>query len=79
MKKLIYLITIVTVLGSMTACKKLLERSPNDKISSGTMWTTESLVDQGVIGVYYSLQRPVRSNGLIGTAADRSSKNFTKG
>ncbi len=68
MKKLIYLITIVTVLGSMTACKKLLERSPNDKISSGTMWTTESLVDQGVIGVYYSLQRPVRSNGLIGTA-----------
>nr|WP_211218088.1 RagB/SusD family nutrient uptake outer membrane protein [Niabella aurantiaca] len=34
------------------------------------MWTTESLVDQGVIGVYYSLQRPVRSNGLIGTATN---------
>ncbi|MCD2421890.1 RagB/SusD family nutrient uptake outer membrane protein [Niabella pedocola] len=34
------------------------------------MWTTESLVDQGVIGVYYSLQRPVRSDGIVGTSAN---------
>lgn len=68
MKKLIYLLTITGMLGGLSACKKILDLSPNDKISSGTMWTTESLVDQGVIGVYYSLQRPVQSNGLIGTS-----------
>lgn len=32
------------------------------------MWTSESLVDQGVIGVYYSLQRPVYSNGIVGAS-----------
>jgi hypothetical protein len=32
------------------------------------MWTTEESVDQGVIGVYYSLQRPVSSSGIIGAA-----------
>jgi hypothetical protein len=52
----------------MPACKKILDQSPHDKISSGTMWTTESLVDQGVIGVYYSLQHPVLSDGIIGTS-----------
>ncbi|HRN46599.1 MAG TPA: RagB/SusD family nutrient uptake outer membrane protein [Niabella sp.] len=68
MKKILLLITVIYTLGALPGCKKLLETSPNDKISSGTMWSTEGLVDQGVIGVYYSLQRPVRSNGLIGTA-----------
>jgi hypothetical protein len=55
------------MLAIMPACTDILETSPNDKISSGTMWTTESLVDQGVIGVYYSLKNPVRSDGLIGS------------
>lgn len=70
MKNIIYLVAIVGMLVSMSACKKILDLSPNNKISSGTMWTTESLVDQGVIGVYYSLQRPVQSNGLIGTSTN---------
>ncbi|TXH22574.1 MAG: RagB/SusD family nutrient uptake outer membrane protein [Chitinophagaceae bacterium] len=68
MKKFIYSLATICILGSIPACNRLLETSPNNKISSGTMWSTESLVDQGVIGVYYSLQRPVRSNGLIGTS-----------
>lgn len=62
----IYLAVIVCSFVSMVACNKILDLSPNDKISSGTMWTTESLVDQGVIGVYYSLQRPVYSSGIVG-------------
>ncbi|WP_447640948.1 MULTISPECIES: RagB/SusD family nutrient uptake outer membrane protein [Chitinophagaceae] len=68
MKKIIYSFAIACLLGGLPACKKLLNTSPNDKISSGTMWTTESLVDQGVIGVYYSLQRPVQSDGIVGAS-----------
>jgi hypothetical protein len=68
MKNIIYFAAIVGTLISLPSCKKLLDQSPNDKISSGTMWTTESLVDQGVIGVYYSLQHPVLSDGIIGTS-----------
>jgi starch-binding outer membrane protein, SusD/RagB family len=68
MKRITYFIAIVCMLGSLPACNKILDTVPNDKISSGTMWTTESLVDQGVIGVYYSLQRPVQSAGLIGAS-----------
>ncbi len=60
----------VVLFVGMSACNKILELSPNNRISSGTMWTTEGLVDQGVIGVYYSLQRPVYSAGLIGANAN---------
>lgn len=61
---------IAGLLMLLTSCNKLLDTVPTDKISSGTMWTTERLVDQGVIGVYYSLQRPVQSAGLIGTSTN---------
>ncbi|MBV4360553.1 RagB/SusD family nutrient uptake outer membrane protein [Pinibacter aurantiacus] len=70
MKNIIYLAAIICALISMPACEKILDQSPHDKISSGTMWTTESLVDQGVIGVYYSLQHPVLSDGIIGTSTN---------
>ena len=70
MKKIVNYITIVGLMSSMASCTKILDLAPNDKISSGTMWSTESLVDQGVIGVYYSLQRPVRSDGIVGTSAN---------
>jgi hypothetical protein len=70
MKKIIYLLTLICVIASMPACTEILETAPHDKISSGTMWTTEELVDQGVIGVYYSLQRPVPSSGIVGESLD---------
>ncbi|ANH80965.1 hypothetical protein A8C56_08205 [Niabella ginsenosidivorans] len=70
MKKIIYPFAIACMLGTLPACNKILDTVPNDKISAGTMWTTESLVDQGVIGVYYSLQRPVQSAGLIGASTN---------
>ncbi len=76
MKSILYSIAIISMLGSMSSCKKILDLSPNDKISSGTMWTTEGLVDQGVIGVYYSLQRPVPSTGIVGEAANMGYYGF---
>ncbi|SEA40755.1 Starch-binding associating with outer membrane [Arachidicoccus rhizosphaerae] len=63
-------VLVAGVLILSTSCNKLLDTVPTNEISSGTMWTTESLVDQGVIGVYYSLQHPVQSNGLIGTSTN---------
>lgn len=70
MKKIAYSLAVLGTLCSMTACNKLLSTAPNNQISASTMWTTESLVDQGVIGVYYSLQRPVKSDGIIGASTN---------
>jgi len=75
MKKIFYTFRnagclIAGLMITMTSCNKLLDTVPTNQISSGTMWTTESLVDQGVMGVYYSLQHPVQSNGLIGTSTN---------
>lgn len=69
MKKIFNLLAIATVLGATTACTDILNTAPNDKLSSGTMWTTEESVDQGVIGVYYSLQKPFHGNKFIGADA----------
>jgi hypothetical protein len=69
MKKILYSLATICMLYGMSACTDILETAPHDKIASGTMWTTESLVDQGVIGVYYSLQRPFQGNQVIGADA----------
>ena len=58
-----------SVLGGMTACTEILDQSPTNQLSSGTMWTTENSVDQGVIGVYYSLRNPFPGNQVIGVNA----------
>ena len=62
MKKILNLLSAAVLLGTTTACTDILDTAPYDQLSSNTMWTTESSVDQGVIGVYYSLQRPFHSN-----------------
>lgn len=69
MKKIFNLLTLAAVFGVATSCTDILDTAPNDKLSSGTMWTTEESVDQGVIGVYYSLQRPFHGNQIIGADA----------
>jgi hypothetical protein len=66
MKKIYYFILTIALLGGTTACTDILETAPYDKIASANMWTTEELVDQGVIGVYYSLQRPLQGDGIVG-------------
>ncbi len=67
MKKILYILTSALLLNAMSSCTGMLDTVPTNTVTSGTMWTTENLVDQGVIGVYYSLQRPVKSDGLIGS------------
>lgn len=69
MKKIFNLLALAAVLGTSTACTDILDTAPYDKLSSGTMWTTEESVDQGVIGVYYSLQRPFHGDKFIGADA----------
>lgn len=76
MKKILFFLTFAGTVGGLSSCKQLLDQSPNDKISSGTMWTSESLVDQGVIGVYYSLQRPIPSTGVVGEAVNMGYYGF---
>jgi hypothetical protein len=66
MKKIFYFLSMACLTGLFQACTDILDTAPNDKLSSGTMWTTEESVDQGVIGVYYSLQRPVNGNTIVG-------------
>lgn len=69
MKKIFNLLTLAAVFGVATSCTDILDTAPNDQLSSGTMWTTEESVDQGVIGVYYSMQRPFHGNQIIGANA----------
>lgn len=57
-KKIIYGIALVLTTLYLSGCQSdLLDTTPYDKISSGNMWTSESLADQGVAGVYAILNR----------------------
>ena len=67
MKKIFNLLAIASVMG-VTACTDILDQSPSNQLSSGTMWTTENSVDQGVIGVYYSLRNPFPGQQVIGSS-----------
>lgn len=55
MKKILI---IFCVIASLTSCKNdLLDTYPYDKVGSENMWTTESLADQGVTGIYQALKQ----------------------
>jgi hypothetical protein len=66
MKRIYYFILITAVLSGTFACTEILDTAPYDKTGSANMWTSEALVDQGVIGVYYSLHRPVQGVNMVG-------------
>lgn len=54
-----YGIALVLTTLCLSSCQSdLLDTTPYDKISSTNMWTTESLVDQGITGVYSTLAFP---------------------
>ncbi|KAA6344423.1 RagB/SusD family nutrient uptake outer membrane protein [termite gut metagenome] len=75
MKRIKY-IYILSAIVLLVACQDdLLDTNPYDAVSSGKMWTSESLVDQGVIGVYNILREGTVGLGLYvfeayGVAAD---------
>lgn len=57
MKKIFNLLTIMILsLCVFTACTDLLDTTPSNKPESNAMWTTESLTDMGVAGIYANLQ-----------------------
>ncbi|NDV81201.1 RagB/SusD family nutrient uptake outer membrane protein [Bacteroides sp. 51] len=57
MKKILIIFSIIL---SFTSCKSdLLDTYPYDKAGSENMWTTESLADQGVVGIYETLRQPM--------------------
>ena len=70
MKKLLYLLTVIALLVNTTACTDILDQMPHNSISGTSMWTTEEQVDQGVIGVYYSIQNPVQGGDLVGQSVN---------
>ncbi len=58
MKRIHYIAIIAFFLGFFLACKSdLLDTTPYNAVSSTTMWTSESLADQGVTGVYNTLRQ----------------------
>ncbi len=57
MKKIYYLILNLTVVVLMTSCESnFLDQTPSDSVASPSMWTSEVLIDKGVIGVYQTLR-----------------------
>lgn len=66
MKKIIYYLATIAMLVNTTACYEILDQMPHNSISGSSMWTTEAQADQGVIGVYYSLQNPLQGSGIVG-------------
>ncbi|MDR1091656.1 MAG: RagB/SusD family nutrient uptake outer membrane protein, partial [Prevotella sp.] len=70
MKKIIYFLAITAMLINTTACNEILDQMPVNSVSGTGMWTTEEQVDQGVIGVYAALQRPIQGGGIVGESVD---------
>lgn len=54
MKKIF--VTILSVLA-LTSCVDMLNLAPTDQISAGNMWSTESLADKGIAGLYVNFYR----------------------
>jgi hypothetical protein len=62
--KNIYVISVAIVL--LAGCHEdLMDTNPYGSVSSGTMWTSENLADQGVIGVYNVLRSSNVGLGLF--------------
>lgn len=59
MKKIYFklLLTVVTALLSFTRCSdSFLDKNPYNTLASGNMWTSETLCEQGMAGVYATLR-----------------------
>lgn len=65
MKKILYIIAIVCIMLKATSCVDL-DTAPYNQATGNNMWTTESLVEMGVTGVYNSVKKPVYSYSMVG-------------
>ncbi|MFV0329134.1 MAG: RagB/SusD family nutrient uptake outer membrane protein [Dysgonomonas sp.] len=65
MRKIAYFIITIYMLVSTTACVDL-DTTPYSQATGGNMWSTENLVEMGVVGVYNSVKKPIYSTGMVG-------------
>lgn len=77
---------VASLMILFTGCRdNLMDLSPYSSVSSGNMWTTENLADQGVIGIYNVLRTSYVAGNMYeyesyGVAADnRDQQPLTKG
>ena len=66
MKKIAYFIATIYMLVSTTACVDLDTTPYSQATGEGTMWSTENLVEMGVIGVYNSVKKPIYASQMVG-------------
>ncbi|MDR1706581.1 MAG: RagB/SusD family nutrient uptake outer membrane protein [Prevotella sp.] len=65
MKKIAYFIATIYMLVNITACVDL-DTAPYSEATGNNMWSTESLVEMGVTGVYNSVKKPIYSTSMVG-------------
>ena len=67
MKKIIISVFTFTTL-IFASCTSILDRDPSNKLSTESMWSSESLTKQGIDGIYKALRLPVKSSAysLVG-------------
>lgn len=76
-------IIIGAAIAMLTSCRgDLMDLNPYDSISSGTMWTSESLADMGVTGIYNVLRSENVAGDLhkfdsYGVSADYRDGNYS--
>lgn len=75
MKKIIYFITVLTAL-SVSGCSDFLDRNPYGSVTGGNMWQTESMAEQGVVGVYKALKLPLSAGDLTGEGGNMGYYGF---
>lgn len=58
MKKIKNIVLLIATVVALSSCLgDLLDLNPYSSVSSGSMWTTENLADQGVTGIYNVLRK----------------------
>lgn len=78
MKKFKTIVLLTASMATLSSCQgDLLDLNPYSSVSSGSMWTTENLADQGVTGIYSVLRKENVGLGLytydcFGVSSDRS-------
>ena len=75
MKKVVYIITVVFVLTSITSCNKdFLDKQPLDQFSEETVWTDLSLMETFVNNIYAGVPHGF-SNMMMASIVDESMYN----
>lgn len=64
MKRIIYILLILTLAGSFPSCKKFLDRKPINQATDQNFWTTEAEAENSVSGAYALLRTALNEMGF---------------